>query len=39
MIDEKIKKSLAHEILFGKLENGGRVSVDVKNDDLCFTFF
>ncbi len=39
LIDEKIKKPLAHEILFGKLENGGRVVVDVKNDELDFTFF
>jgi ATP-dependent Clp protease ATP-binding subunit ClpA len=38
LIDDKIKKPLAHEILFGKLENGGKVMVDVKNDGLDFTF-
>lgn len=38
VIDEQIKKPLAHEILFGKLEAGGKVSVDLKNDQLDFTF-
>ena len=38
LINEKIKKPMAHEILFGKLENGGKISVDVKNDELDFTF-
>lgn len=38
LIDDKIKKPLAHEILFGKLENGGKVMVDVKNEGLDFTF-
>ncbi len=38
LINEKIKKPLAHEILFGKLEKGGRVNVVVKNDELEFTF-
>lgn len=38
LINDKIKKSLAHEILFGKLEKGGKVIVDLKNDDLDFTF-
>jgi ATP-dependent Clp protease ATP-binding subunit ClpA len=38
LIDEKIKKSLAHEILFGKLEAGGKVMVDIKDDDLVFIF-
>lgn len=38
LIDDKIKKPMAHEILFGKLEAGGKVVVDVKNDDLTFTF-
>jgi ATP-dependent Clp protease ATP-binding subunit ClpA len=38
LIDEKIKKALAHEILFGRLENGGHVSVDVTDDELSFTF-
>ncbi|MFP5385184.1 MAG: ATP-dependent Clp protease ATP-binding subunit ClpA [Bacteriovoracia bacterium] len=38
LINDKIKKPLAHEILFGKLEKGGKVIVNVKNDDLDFTF-
>jgi len=38
LIDERIKKALAHEILFGKLENGGRVEIDLKNSELSFTF-
>jgi ATP-dependent Clp protease ATP-binding subunit ClpA len=38
LVDERIKKPLAHEILFGKLENGGRVVVDMKDDEPSFTF-
>jgi ATP-dependent Clp protease ATP-binding subunit ClpA len=38
LINDKIKKPLAHEILFGKLEKGGKVIVEVKNDELDFTF-
>ena len=38
LINEKIKKPLAHEILFGKLEKGGKVVVEVKNNDLEFIF-
>lgn len=38
LINDKIKKPLAHEILFGLLEKGGKVVVNVKNDDLDFTF-
>jgi ATP-dependent Clp protease ATP-binding subunit ClpA len=38
LINDKIKKPLAHEILFGKLEGGGKVVVDIKNDELDFTF-
>ena len=38
LINEKIKKPLAHEILFGKLEAGGKVVVNVKNDDINFIF-
>lgn len=39
LINDKIKKSLAHEILFGRLESGGKVTVTVKNDDLNFIFY
>lgn len=38
LINDKIKKPLAHEILFGSLEKGGKVIVDVKNDDISFIF-
>jgi ATP-dependent Clp protease ATP-binding subunit ClpA len=38
LINDKIKKPLAHEILFGKLEKGGKVIVDLKNDELEFNF-
>ena len=38
LINDKIKKPLAHEILFGKLEGGGKVVVDIKNDELEFIF-
>lgn len=38
LIDEKIKKVLAHEILFGRLEHGGKVVVEESNDDLSFIF-
>ena len=33
MIDEKIKKPLADELLFGKLRNGGSVKVDTSDKD------
>ena len=32
-IDEKIKKPLADELLFGKLKNGGSVKVDKLDTD------
>jgi ATP-dependent Clp protease ATP-binding subunit ClpA len=38
LINDKIKKPLANEILFGLLEKGGKVVVHVKNDDLDFIF-
>ncbi|HRQ62045.1 MAG TPA: AAA family ATPase, partial [Alphaproteobacteria bacterium] len=38
VIQEKIKRPLAEEILFGKLENGGVVVVDVKAKALTFHF-
>jgi ATP-dependent Clp protease ATP-binding subunit ClpA len=38
LINDKIKKLLAHEILFGKLEGGGKVVVDIKNDEIEFIF-
>ena len=38
LIQDKLKKPLAEEILFGKLEDGGRVEVRIKNDDIEFEF-
>ncbi len=34
LIQERIKKSLAEELLFGKLEHGGHILVTTKNDEL-----
>lgn len=34
VIQDKIKRPLADELLFGKLINGGRVSIDVKDGEL-----
>src|SRR5690606_41765349 len=34
VIQEKIKRPLADEVLFGKLMDGGRVTVDVRDDEL-----
>jgi ATP-dependent Clp protease ATP-binding subunit ClpA len=38
LIHEKIKQPLANEILFGKLTDGGTVSVDTKDDDIELNF-
>jgi ATP-dependent Clp protease ATP-binding subunit ClpA len=37
MIDSKIKSPLSRRVLFGDLQNGGRVNVSVVNDDLEFS--
>ena len=34
LIDEKLKKPLSQEILFGRLEKGGLVTIEVENNDL-----
>ncbi len=34
LIQDKIKRPLADELLFGKLVGGGRVSIDVRDDEL-----
>lgn len=39
VIQEKIKKPLSEEILFGKLEKGGRVVISVDEDGLVFEYF
>ena len=38
LIHDKIKQPLAHEILFGKLSNGGTVAVDEKDEELVLKF-
>ena len=38
MIQEHVKKPMSEELLFGKLENGGRVTVDVKDGEIVFEF-
>jgi ATP-dependent Clp protease ATP-binding subunit ClpA len=37
-IDDHLKKPLVDEFLFGRLEKGGTVSIDVKNDLLTFEY-
>ena len=37
-IREHINGKLVDELLFGKLEHGGSVQVDVKDDQLTFAF-
>jgi ATP-dependent Clp protease ATP-binding subunit ClpA len=34
VIQDKIKRALADELLFGKLAQGGRVSIDVRDDEI-----
>ena len=36
LIQNKVKKALADELLFGKLAGGGSVSIGAKDDDLTF---
>jgi len=36
LIQEKIKKPLANDLLFGKLANGGHVTIYMKNNELGF---
>jgi ATP-dependent Clp protease ATP-binding subunit ClpA len=38
VIDDKIKRPLSREILFGRLVNGGIVKVDYVNNELTFDF-
>lgn len=38
LIQEKLKKPLANELLFGELTQGGVVKVCVKKDELCLSF-
>lgn len=38
LIDEEIKRTLADEILFGKLSNGGKVKLDIKQGKIVFSY-
>jgi ATP-dependent Clp protease ATP-binding subunit ClpA len=38
-IDDHLKKPLVDEFLFGRLEKGGTVHIDVKDDQLTFEYF
>ncbi len=38
LLQTEIKDLLSEQILFGRLEKGGRVSVDVKEDRLDFVY-
>jgi ATP-dependent Clp protease ATP-binding subunit ClpA len=38
-IDEHLKKPLVDELLFGRLAEGGRVTVEIENSALKFQFF
>ena len=38
LIQDKIKKPLAEELLFGKLADGGTVRIEVEDDVLAFTY-
>ncbi|MFN3826236.1 MAG: ATP-dependent Clp protease ATP-binding subunit ClpA [Micavibrio sp.] len=38
IIQEKVKRPLAEELLFGRLVNGGIVHVDLKGEELVFSY-
>jgi ATP-dependent Clp protease ATP-binding subunit ClpA len=38
VIETEVKRPLGDQLLFGELENGGHVHVDVKDGELTFTF-
>ena len=38
LIQDKVKKPLSEEILFGKLEIGGKVKVSIKNGEIQFEY-
>ena len=38
VIQRDVRDPLTDEILFGKLENGGTVTIDVANDVLTFSY-
>jgi ATP-dependent Clp protease ATP-binding subunit ClpA len=39
VIQQHVKKELAHELLFGRLTQGGSVKIALKNEELNFEFF
>jgi ATP-dependent Clp protease ATP-binding subunit ClpA len=39
VIQQHVKKELAHELLFGRLSQGGSVKIGLKDDELTFKFF
>lgn len=38
LIQDRLKKPLANEVLFGKLSNGGDVKITIKDDDIDFVY-
>ena len=38
LIQEKIKKPIAEQILYGKLSKGGNIKVDLKEGELTFEY-
>tara|TARA_Y100001960_G_scaffold316156_1_gene382692 strand:- start:37 stop:2349 length:2313 start_codon:yes stop_codon:yes gene_type:complete len=38
VIQEHVKRPMSEEVLFGKLENGGRVKVDIDDDKIVFEY-
>ena len=38
VVNDHIKKPLSKEILFGKLVNGGTVTVDIEDDEVQFEY-
>jgi ATP-dependent Clp protease ATP-binding subunit ClpA len=38
LIQNQIKRTLADEILFGRLQNGGKVEVDELDGELTFAY-
>ncbi len=38
LIQDKVKRVLADEMLFGRLKDGGKVEIDVVDDELAFSY-
>jgi ATP-dependent Clp protease ATP-binding subunit ClpA len=38
LLQKEIKDLLSDQILFGRLEKGGKIRVDIENDKLVFTY-